>query len=717
MNETTETKLHFLDYWRIIKMRWVLILIVFILVVLAAAVTVYFLPRQYFADVQMQVKPDSAVFQVFGSNKGGGSDRIDPQFVESQFQILRTKDILYPVIENLNLADKWTYDGQKLPEEILYHKLLKKLDLKQIRNTNLIDIGVYAYTPKLSSDIANNIALVYQAARRDEVKKFAGQGVEQVKEEVDKQEKKVNEAYATMVEIMKKDGITDVGLTDTSSVQSSDIQPIQQIQQKENDASALVNQLSAELEQIKTMKPDALMSVLHSFNLDNPTVTQVLPLYQSAVAQKALLLNSGLGENHPRVKAIEAQMAVYSRQLKDAAVAIRGTLQTNLQVAQQSLKDLQTQLAASKTKLGATKINSADYVAAKQAYNGAQKLLESARESYQAQSMQKTIQFDPAHIWQNAEPLAIPAKPNVPIYMSVAVLLGLIVGLGLAFFIEYLDTSVKSIEDVEKYLGVPVLAVVPKNVDILLRHTGESPFAEAYRTLRTNIEFNRKNADANTITFISGGAGEGKSTTLNNLAYTCALGGYKTLIVDADLRRPSQHKIFEVDNSFGLTDFLLGNASFDEVIIPTTLDTLSFVASGKLPSDAVGILNSLRMSDLITAAKHQYDMVFFDSPPILGVSDASIISSEVDITIMVIQHRRFPHAMLNHVKQAVQNVGGNLLGVVLNNVDPRHDQAYQYYASYYDYHESSSEPSKTKKPKQKAGKGNEQSSKPDSEEY
>jgi succinoglycan biosynthesis transport protein ExoP len=120
--------------------------------------------------------------------------------------------------------------------------------------------------------------------------------------------------------------------------------------------------------------------------------------------------------------------------------------------------------------------------------------------------------------------------------------------------------------------------------------------------------------------------------------------------------------------------------------MPTAVENLSILPSGILPSDAVGILNSQRMSDTIAELKKRYDIVFFDSPPILGVSDASVIASEVDQTVIVVQHRRFPRAMLTRVKQAVLGVGGTLLGVVLNNVDLKHDQNYYYYTNYYGYY-------------------------------
>ena len=176
--------------------------------------------------------------------------------------------------------------------------------------------------------------------------------------------------------------------------------------------------------------------------------------------------------------------------------------------------------------------------------------------------------------------------------------------------------------------------------------------------MRTNIEFNRKNPEANTISIVSGGPGEGKSTTLANLAFISAQGGYSTLIVDADLRRPVQHRHFrnrEQDWPDELSHDRDAARGSDR---PDLGRESSLLPSGMLPSDAVGILNSQRMSDMIAELKTRYDIVFFDSPPMLGVSDASVLASEVDQTIIVVQHRRFPRAMLTRVKQAILGVGG-----------------------------------------------------------
>jgi len=244
-----------------------------------------------------------------------------------------------------------------------------------------------------------------------------------------------------------------------------------------------------------------------------------------------------------------------------------------------------------------------------------------------------------------------------------------------------------------------VLAVIPKNISLLINESPDNPDAEAYRIMRTNIEFNRKNPEASTITIVSGGTGEGKSTTMANIAYTFAQGGYSTLIVDADLRRPSQYRIFGVSNDVGLTDYLTSDIELEEVVLQTKIDNLFLLPSGRIPADAVGILNSQRMVEFIEEVKSRFDIIFFDSPPILGVSDASVLASAIDLTVIVVQHRRFPRAMLQRVKQAVVNVGGNILGVVLNNVDVRHDQHYEYYTSYYNYYyqKPNREPKKAQK--------------------
>jgi capsular exopolysaccharide synthesis family protein len=295
-------------------------------------------------------------------------------------------------------------------------------------------------------------------------------------------------------------------------------------------------------------------------------------------------------------------------------------------------------------------------------------------------------------IVDKAVPGLHPVRPNKPLNIALGIIIGLVVGVGLAFFIEYLDTSVKTIDDVERSLQCPVLGVIPQNVGLLLEEGAESPHAEAYRVLRTNLLFSRKDDKLNTVAVVSAGAGEGKSTTVFNLASVFAQSGQRTLVVDSDLRRPTLHKMLHLTNNIGLTNYLLRQNALEEVIQTTSLPTLDFLPSGKLPSSSLGILSSAQMKDLISELKQRYDFVFFDSPPIMGVSDASILASEVDMTLQVIQYRRYPQPMNIRAKQLIEKVGGNLVGIVLNNINMSQDESYYYYSGYYhDYYYRSEE--------------------------
>jgi succinoglycan biosynthesis transport protein ExoP len=684
MAQTEEVKLHFLDYWRVIRVRWVLIVLAFLLVLITAAIVTYFQPRLFQSSVFIEVRSTAENPRIFGT----GDPNIpvhDPQLAPTVFQVIQRTGILYPVIDQLKLQDSWSRDRFRPTREQAYQILRGKLEVDEVRNTDLLQISVFDTNPKEAADIANKIVAVYQDKRVEEEKDILNRAVSAMNEEVTKQQKKVDDAAGEVGHIRAEEHIIDLNPEGTEDTQA----PVNNIVVKQegevNEAEMQIATLSPKLEQIQKLQGQDLMRMLATLNIQDPTVQKVLPNYQDAVAQEALLLNSGLGPNHPKVRAVRATQDVYAKQLEEQVSSIRGALERNLKTAQMTRDQLKGRLDEINAKQLATKNLSANYTRAKNAYIKEKLILDGVRTRAATQTMELAMPRVGVSVKQVAEPSAIPARPRVGLNLMLGALVGLVLGIGLAFFIEYLDTSVKTMEDAESLLGVPVLAIIPKGIGLLHKEPGDSPDAEAYRILRTNIEFNRKNPHANTISLVSGGPGEGKSTTIANLAFISAQGGYSTLIVDADLRRPVQHRLFDIENSKGLTTYLTTAAQLDEVIVPTKVANLSILPSGILPHDAVGTLNSQRMSGMIAELKSRYDVIFFDSPPILGVSDASVLASEVDQTIIVVQHRRFPRAMLVRVKQAILGAGGTVLGVVLNNVDLKHDQNYYYYTSYYAY--------------------------------
>lgn len=689
MAETGEVQLHFLDYWRVIKNRWGIITLTFLLVVVTAYVTTYFLPRKYTAQVSIEVKSNQRPISTTGGGPDSFMGAVDPHFVADQLEILQSTEILYPVIDELGLVDKWSVGlPYRKTKQLAYADLLGMIHgITEKRGTDIIVIPVNGTDPQEAADIANTIAVVYQKRRRDDLNDQITNALSELKAEVDKLRQQVTAAQADLASIRIRDKIID---PNPDVMEASDTEAQRRMLAEElklNEAKQKLEALQTQLSKVDTMKPEELMSAMTLLGIPDNAITETLPKYRAAQSDMARLLEAGYGINHPLVKSMNAQMVVWKTQLDDAVVNLKKNLQTQVDIARSYEVGEQKIYETAKAAVQDRTTFTAEYVNAKENYIRLKMLLNESEHHYEQDKMQMQITMIPAEIWQKAERPSAPSSPNVTWYIGISIVVGLLMGVGLAFFLEYLDTSVKTLADVEKFIGVSVLAVVPKIGGLLHKSDGgRSPDAETYRTLRTNIDFHKPSPDANTLTVISGGPGEGKSTTLCNLAVICANAGSNVLIIDADLRRPSQHKFFDMDGTTGLVDYVGGEKEFDDVIFQTSVENLWLIPAGTLTKDPVAILNSPRVVELIARAKTQFDMVLFDSPPILGLSDGAVLSSVAEMTVMVVQHRRFPRASLLRVKQAVLNVGGNLTGVVLNRVDTRDDQNYYYYTSYYDYY-------------------------------
>jgi capsular exopolysaccharide synthesis family protein len=677
---------HLFDYVRILSVRWPLVVTVFLLVAISTTVITFLMPKQYESTALIQVQ-ENANFEIFQNQ---GPSAIDPRFTTTQFEIIRSKEILKPVIEKLGLAQAWAERYELKSPERVYLKLQKMISLEELRNTNLISITVLSPDKQEAADIANTVAKEYQEARIREQQGWVNKSLASLRDEVDKQRQKTEQQRAKATEIRVKNQINDLNPESVEDPMQAEDKVLLSVEEEVSTQRLKTATLRAQYDELAKLTDEQIMRSTATLDVEDQTVQQILPLFQEAASEQARLLNAGYGKNHPSVKALTAKMQTYMSQLANQITSLRSALAAKLSIEQQSLTNLEEKLGETRANQQSSRTKSATYYEAKNDYIQSKKVLEAAETRYWTEMMQRSMPMNPAIIWEKAEVAEFPARPRVFLQLALGIFFGVVLGLGFAFFIEYLDTSVKTMEDIERYFGLPVLAVVPRGIGVLMDLPRDTPDAEPYRILRTNIEFNKKNPDAKVITLVSGGPGEGKSTTLVNLAYTFAQSGFRALVIDADLRRPRQHAIFGVSNAKGLTDYLSKGVPIDELVLQTKVEGLDMVPSGKLPPGAIAMLNSRRMTELIVDVKQRYDVVLVDAPPILGVSDSSVIVRAADLTAIVIQHRRFPRAMLLRVKNAVLNAGGNLLGAILNNVDIRLDQYYQYQTNYYGYHEGGS---------------------------
>lgn len=680
--QQNEASLHAVDYWQVIKNRYGVILLTLLLVFMTASVITYVMPKKYESYATIEVKPRERTIEAIGGTMRASGPSMTPQFFGTEFEKIKSRNSLVRVIDNLDLVNKWGMD-----RETALRVLKGIVNTQNIRGTDLISIRVRHTSKEDARDITAEVARAYKEYRTDLEGKSIDRGINELRKAVREQEDKVEDRRKVLTTISRTKDIIYYG--DKEMMRSGGYDE----DAEANHAMEMFTQLEGEKMQLEAqiqslLKYDSEALLIYASGLDLPDniIKSLYPQYLELKRQIEGMKASGLGDRHPTIVSNKRILDQMKGQLDEGVVNLRTRLQGQLDMAKERLAKVEIRKKETKKNALERSIDTTDYVDAKRDFETDLALLENMKLKLITEEIAGELPNETIIVHDDPVISDSPVSPNVTLNLVLGAVVGLVFGVGIAFFLEYLDTSVKSLEDVERYLQVPVLAVIPKDVGVLHKQNGMSPDAEAYRILRTNIEFNRKNPEDNAITVVSGGAGEGKSTTLVNLAYICAQGGYTTLMIDADLRRPRLHTFFDINNSVGLTNFLTTELMLEDVILQTPVDNLYFMPSGILPADAAGILNSRRMSELIQDVKQRFDLVLVDSPPILGVSDASVLASEVDLTMIVVQHRKLPRNMLMRVKQAVENVGGHVIGVVLNNVDVRSDSQYQYYTSYYTYY-------------------------------
>jgi polysaccharide biosynthesis transport protein len=683
--ESSELKLHALDYWQVLRNRYGIILLTFLLILISAGVITYLLPKQYLGKVVLEVKSQAADVNVFDQ---GSSAYQSHYFLDTQFEIIRSKETLYGVIDELGLVQRWGLNARA----DAYNVLRSRIEANPVRGTELIEVEVYSPDYREAADIANAVAEKYKERRIAVEAQKNENAIASLLARLEEARTDMEQKRSRMLDLMEKSRVVEIGSGMrgfSEDLRTGTNNLVEKAKQEEFELDSRIRGLKSSLETLEGLEGEDLVRMTAGLELSDQSHVKRFEEYRELQLQVEAMRQTGLGEKHPKLMAVKGQVDGLKGMLVDSAEALKRQFAKQLEMAEASLANAATTTESQTDEAMDEQRKTMEYKESQSDYYLAKEIMSSIETKLATYRVDMQTSRTPIVIHEEAEPDSTPRKPRVGLNLILGSVVGLVMGMVLAFFLEYLDTSVKSLDEVERYLGVPVLAVIPKDVGILHRESIASPDAEAYRILRTNIEFNRKSADANSLTVVSGGAGEGKSTTITNLAFVCAQGGYTTILIDADLRRPSLHKLFDVGNSFGLTNYLSNTASLEQVVLQTPIENLYFLPSGILPADAAGILNSRRMSELISDVKSRFDLVLIDSPPILGVSDASVLASEADHTLIVIQHRKLPRGMLLRVKQAIENVGGNVIGAVLNNVDVKSDSSYQYYTSYYTYYSAS----------------------------
>lgn len=687
LNENQDgSSLHFLDYWRVIRSRKEIILIVMVLVVITGVIATNLMDKRYKSTCSIQVFQDSQNMQVFKMSNMSGNN-YNPYFLLTELEILRSESVLGKVIENLNLKQSFANEFEVEPAAITNEQALlilkNRVSIEQQRNTSNINITATSPDRIQAAQIANEIAEVYGRQRIEQSVDEVRTGLSTLETLMEEQNNKVIAAEDRLEEIRQELGLTAINVGVRITAESERVRQLQA-----DLMSYRVDMLTrkARLDELENLEGEGLINSLLMTVPDRSL--EALRGQESDFEIQLSMQLENLGENHPDVRQVKEGLRRTQEKLRGAISGIKAGLRTDYLVAKSRVDALEDELE--KVEDAERDAQSSKLLPFERAERDV-RVKRTVLASMQARTAQEAVDVAlprvPIKVFEKATP---PTEddfytPNYVINLALSLFMGGFCGVGLAFFIEYLDTSVKTVDDVERYLNTSVIGVIPQKVKTLNIEGIESPHSESYRVLRTNLQFGRNGKTGGAYAVASGGVGEGKSTTLFNLAFVCAAMGDKVLIVDSDMRRPVQHKIMGISNRYGLVNVLMRDMPLEDAIKTTEHDNLHFLPSGQLPRHSVGMLDPQRVRDLVSNLKARYDYVFFDSPPIMGISDSSILASEVDGVMLVVQYRKYPRQMSARAKHLIENVGGNVSGVVLNNINILRDE-YYYYNSYYTHY-------------------------------
>ncbi len=301
--------------------------------------------------------------------------------------------------------------------------------------------------------------------------------------------------------------------------------------------------------------------------------------------------------------------------------------------------------------------------------------------------------FNPQNITivDKAEVSEKPTKPRKTINVIFGFAFGLFLGICIAFVIEFFDDAIKSPTDVETFLKLPFLGLIPAvnklhgdtDIERIVVNHPKGTIAEAYRTIRTNILFSTDKLSKQLVV-TSAGPGEGKTSTAVNICEVMATAGDRVLLIDADMRRPRIHKIFDLDN-VGLSNYLTGNAEIEDIIHQSATETMSIIPAGPIPPNPVELLNSPRLAELLKTVNSKFDRVIIDMPPVVAVTDAAILARQSDAVIFVVHGGKAHRDIVKRGVESLNKIGAHISGVILSNVDIFKATYYDYY--YYNYYQ------------------------------
>jgi capsular exopolysaccharide synthesis family protein len=687
------------DYVRALAKRWLFIVLFTLTVALAGGVYSLTAPSKFEASARVLLRnelPGMMVVMTGAEQRGGfGPSGLS---LETYAKLLTSSENAKRVSQRLAARTS----GQRIvvdPAEIVR-------DITAITEPpDVIRVDATAPTESESMAYANEsadsfIVLVgdFQRAQETAARQFVDEQLTKTNEEVDR-------LVVALGDLRQRANMTVT--VEPSRQQGETSQYVNLLQRYTDDLyrmDASVGATEARLRDANAQLAKRRPYSVSRHPADNPLAGELsrqLLAYQTALAD----VQSRYTPDHPAVQDLKGRITLIEKQLAKLPPVVSATnavpdptydnltrLQSDLQ---QQIADQRAQrgtMSAALTKVAAQTKTAQQVAQAAEQLQARLEMLRGVQErlvrELQVHKMNEAIKSEVAAVLDRSV-MATPKTPRLSKMLIFSMVMGLAVSCALALLFELLDDTIRDPDDVKRYTDLAYLGMVPRmerlEDTLVVVAAPKSPYAEAYRSIRTQINFRLWERPGRAMLFTSALAGEGKTLTVCNVAAAYAQAGQKVLLVDADLRRPSAHKVLGIDNSRGLSNVIVGEATIDEAVVETRVPGLVVIPSGPLPPNPAELLESDAAKKVFEELKTRADIVLFDSPPCLVIPDASIIASSVDHALLVIQSGQLNARELRQAKEVLEATRSDILGVIVNRVPITRGGYYYYYYYYYYY--------------------------------
>lgn len=623
----------------------------------------------------------------------------DPAFYETQYQLIRGASVARKVVETLGLEK--TY-GSYFPKEreafsrldedakktMLTNMISGNITVSPIKDSKIVNISYMSESPEFAALIVNSVAKAYISEILDMKMTSTRYALEWMTKKAEEEKSKLEKSERALQEYMRANDIVTLQnrIAITPEKLSEFNTQLIQAQTRRKELESLYRKVAAS----KIADAETIPAVA-----TDPTVASLRSEILTA-EQNIEELSKKFGRKHPTMIRAREDLKTLKQKREQQIRRVIKSIKNEYELAKSKEESLRAALSGSKAEALNLNEKFIQYGVLLREVETNRQLYDALIKRIKEESVTEEIRTVDVWIVEKAGIPGTPVRPKKSLNILLGIIVGLFGGVGLTFFFDYLDNTIKSPDDVENRLGLAVLGMVPLlhakegNIEELLIKNPQATFSEHYKNLRTALLLSSASKPPQNILVTSMGPEEGKTVTSVNLALTIAESEYSVLLIDSDLRKPRVHSVFGLNNAKGLSTYLAGTSSSIN-IIKGPRENLSIIPAGPLPPNPSELLGSYKLHELIRVLKERYNIIIWDSPPLMTVTDSFILSKVLDGTVIVTKAGKTTFDIVRRGLKAIRgrraaDSESRVLGVVINAIDVKKSDYYyykQYYRSYY----------------------------------